>query len=514
VRTRSIIAGASLSLAGVLAPGAGAQCIAQSILPADVASEEYLVGIDVEGDLALVAGTGDFTATSAFLLERTPAGWSPLEAWTAGTSVLVSRPVKLLGDWAFVGAPETDSGAGWLSGAVFVYHRGAAGWGLHQSLTPSDSASGDFFGIALAADGETLVVHASHGFKAVGDHSPRLYVFELAGGTWSEVQRIEPPRSSYDYAQPLAVEGDLFVFGDYGDSAHGSASGAVQVYERPAGVWVATERFFSPAPRADAHFGKYVDVDGGRIFTTEALGSGAASGAVARVFERGASGWESTQTFAPATSGVEDRAGAIDVEEGRAVMLGFYAPWPGSHSWTSAFELDGGSWTERATFERRSGGFNGYFVELDGDRAWVCSSSSVAIVDFGVDATGTFCSPGPSSTGVEAGLDASGCDSVLANALRLRAGPLPPGAATLLLAGTSRTSQPFGNGELCVDSPRRVGLGIPGSSGFARFDLDLGRLGTGAVAGSTWLFQAAFRDPAAGGAAFDTSTARWVTLAP
>jgi len=66
-----------------------------------------------------------------------------------------------------------------------------------------------------------------------------------------------------------------------------------------------------------------------------------------------------------------------------------------------------------------------------------------------------------------------------------------------------------------IDAPLRGPLATANAGGLLRFELDLASLAGGTLeAGATWLFQALFREPSAGGAGYDLSEARWVTLAP
>jgi hypothetical protein len=119
-----------------------------------------------------------------------------------------------------------------------------------------------------------------------------------------------------------------------------------------------------------------------------------------------------------------------------------------------------------------------------------------------------YCSPAtPNSTGAPASISAVGSSSVSANDLTLVAQPVPnqPG---LFFYGPQQISAPFGNGTLCITGV--VGrLDVVNATGNVMTHLldnaSPPSAATQIISGSTWNFQAWFRDPAAGGAFFNLS---------
>ncbi|MED6335125.1 MAG: trypsin-like peptidase domain-containing protein [Planctomycetota bacterium] len=130
------------------------------------------------------------------------------------------------------------------------------------------------------------------------------------------------------------------------------------------------------------------------------------------------------------------------------------------------------------------------------------------------------------STGTGALLSACGTDGVAADDLVLTVLGVPPNQNGLIYMGGGTASVPFGDGLRCVG---------PGASGFMRFNVQnsgaLGELVEGPgivafsathfppsgriVAGSTWQFQAWFRDPAGPcGSGFNLSNGLSVTFSP
>ena len=121
-----------------------------------------------------------------------------------------------------------------------------------------------------------------------------------------------------------------------------------------------------------------------------------------------------------------------------------------------------------------------------------------------------FCSSTPNSTGGAALMSSNSECHVADNDFVLQAMPVPsqPGlfffAANQVAGGSGL---PFGNGRRCVGagSIQRLPIVFP-SGGVLTYALDFtSPYGAAIVPGSTWYFQAWFRDPAGGGSFFDLS---------
>ena len=135
-----------------------------------------------------------------------------------------------------------------------------------------------------------------------------------------------------------------------------------------------------------------------------------------------------------------------------------------------------------------------------------------------------YCTPTPNSTGTGAFLGWSGSTSVLANDLVLSAFGAVPGQPGVFFHGPTQVQVPFGDGTRCVGAGS-VGLFrwspavVPDAFGDVVLPVDLNSpaLATGPGAwlpGTSWNVQLWYRDPAAGGAGFNLSSALHVELCP
>ncbi len=126
-----------------------------------------------------------------------------------------------------------------------------------------------------------------------------------------------------------------------------------------------------------------------------------------------------------------------------------------------------------------------------------------------------YCTANPNSTGAPAEISVSGTSSSSAGDLTLHSTPVPnqPG---IFFHGANQVQLPFGNGFMCTSGGIVRGAVLVGSAGSASYTYDNSdaKHDLSAQIGSTRHFQHWFRDPMAGGAAFNTSNATSVTIAP
>ena len=122
----------------------------------------------------------------------------------------------------------------------------------------------------------------------------------------------------------------------------------------------------------------------------------------------------------------------------------------------------------------------------------------------------TYCSTTPNSATNGAVVSFSGTNDISNNNFRLLANLLPANKLVIPFYGQTQTFVPFGNGMRCVANPFfRLPTTTSNVFGDVDVPIDLNNLPVGGEigAGETWNFQVYFRDPAGGGAAFDSSDA-------
>ena len=132
-----------------------------------------------------------------------------------------------------------------------------------------------------------------------------------------------------------------------------------------------------------------------------------------------------------------------------------------------------------------------------------------------------FCEALANSTGSPAIAQALGSTSVTANDLTLRARPMTTGESGIFYYGPLEIQAAFGNGVRCVGAGgigiTRLSVTQADAAGVLTRSVDLSMPATPSgqiTVGSTWKFQAWFRDPAGGGAGFNLSDGLSIDFTP
>jgi hypothetical protein len=185
--------------------------------------------------------------------------------------------VGIDGDTIIVGA-QWDDDQGDQAGSAYIFERTDGTWTFAAKLTASDAEPWDWFGYAVAIDGDTAVV-TGYGIAA--------YVFERdhgGPGAWGEVARLAPPRGYADTAH-VDIGGDLIAAGRH-------------IYERDpeSGTWSWTAEIDFPE---DGGWSVSVSIDGDTILYGSPYG-GLFSEGRAYIYQRSAGRqdqWDLARTF-------------------------------------------------------------------------------------------------------------------------------------------------------------------------------------------------------------------------
>ncbi len=493
--------------------------------------------------------------------------------------------VALQGDLAFVGAPFRDNGNSADAGAVYVFRRFGFEWQEMAMLLPSESNADQNFGFSLDLQATRLLISAP-GEDEGGLRVGAVYVFELELGVWLETAKLvaSDPLESSGFARCVGLDGDTAVVGAWGAVGAAAATGAAYVYEIAGGSWSQTAKLFDPSATEHDNFGYSVDVSGDTIFAGAPFNDVAASDCgVVFVCDRTAGVWsistvlesseaqqlkffgsalalDGDQAIVSAT-GTDDQLSKVyfwtrsggtwsEVYKDRPVTkdngewFGYSVALRGDRALVGArmdegmgsaylYARDASGWSSAGAFFDPQGGTDGLFgqsVALDGSyiliggpKAFPSSGSATAFhLDTG--SAVTYCAVNPNSTGFPASIGFGGSLSIAANSAYLSAGNCPAHQFGVFFYGGQPSQVVFGHGFLCVTSgssglfrlnpPLSIDAG-----GDVRRDLDFTEppLGAGAgmvQAGEHWYFQFWYRDPMAGGSGFNLSNGLELVLCP
>jgi hypothetical protein len=186
--------------------------------------------LDLDGNTAVIGAYAsdatDLNSGVAYVLEQSGGDWSVVGTITnpdgESASDYLGRSVALDADTALAGAPDDEGG-----GSVFVYERSEGSWGFLQKLTSPDSETdADQFGTSLALAGDTLLVGAPHNEGAEGPWAGSVYVYTRSGGLWILTQTLDNPDATAQidfFGRALALDGNTLLVGANGDESYAGA---------------------------------------------------------------------------------------------------------------------------------------------------------------------------------------------------------------------------------------------------------------------------------------------------
>jgi FG-GAP repeat len=456
--------------------------------------DEFGEAVDIDGDWAVVgARNADVNGTNsgaAYVFQRVGGTWvaGPKLVGSLtddndlfGTSVaVVDGPTPRIA----VGAPWHGIPAGFSTGgAVYIYEydAGAGVWNEVEFMRPGSVNLGDFFGAQVSMDGGRLAVSATaddNQFTNAGV----VYVFDHDGNSFVEMAQLQPSDVSafINFGFQLDLEGDWLV----------AVGWKAYVFQLQGGTW--TEDAILVGAGAPPATNDSIAISDGRVVVGEyTVGSGGG----AWFFERMAGTWVETGMPLAFTAG--DFFGrAAEIVNGVALISADSANVNGTGMTVGevyAYPLTGDDCNNNGVFDACDI-YSGTSSDNDGD--------GVPDECGGGGGVFNYCSSTPNSSGFAAVISMQGSTSASANDFTLVAGPVPQQFG-LFFYGPQQTDLPLGNGRLCVTGGlSRMPATFPTPGGVLQFSLDLASPPAGGAvitAGSTWYFQAWFRDTVGAG---------------
>ncbi len=248
--------------------------------------------------------------------------------------------ISASGDRCLVGAPGRNS----LAGAAYVYEFDGTQWVEQQQLTASDTASFDFFGGAVALEGDVALIGASS--AGLGD-TGAVYVFGFNGSTWVEEQILTASDGvAFDnFGGDVALDGDRALI--TASSANGNA-GKTYAFRFDGSSWIEEQTLTASDGAADDRFGGRVALDGTTAVIT-ASGDDGFLGA-AYVFRFDGSSWSEEQKLVASDGLPKDFFGGSVTLEQDVAIVG--SPFGNTSRAAYIYRFDGSTWVEEQKLVR------------------------------------------------------------------------------------------------------------------------------------------------------------------
>lgn len=216
---------------------------------AGAAVDAFGSAVAIDGDTIVIGAPSlGLGSGSAFVFLKPSAGWenaTETAKLTASDGLYMDYfgcSVSVKEDTIVVGAWGNDSPSAIDVGAAYIFVKPMSGWANTTEtakLLPSDSASGDHFGIAVATDGDTVVVGANRD----EDWKGSAYVFLKPVAGWSsetETAKLTASDGAADdqFGNSVAINSSTIVIGADSDDIDGnSGQGSAYVFVKPGTGW-------------------------------------------------------------------------------------------------------------------------------------------------------------------------------------------------------------------------------------------------------------------------------------
>ncbi len=199
------------------------------------ASGQFGSSVALDGECALIGAPriGAYE-NSAYVFRRSGSVWTQaakLTAWDGTNEDRMGASVDLSGDYAAVGAWAADGN----TGCAYVFRKPDSGWAdtdqYAVKLSASDGAEEDYFGRAVAIEGEKLLVGVPYDCDR-GTESGSAYFYRLSGSDWPLQAKITAPDGAAQgcFGFSMALDGEYAMIGAFGDSAYAGAVYFWQLY--------------------------------------------------------------------------------------------------------------------------------------------------------------------------------------------------------------------------------------------------------------------------------------------
>ncbi|HNG34785.1 MAG TPA: putative Ig domain-containing protein, partial [Blastocatellia bacterium] len=300
------------------------------------ADDAFGFAVTISGDLLAVGvqdakiGTNIFQG-AVYVFTRNGAGWTfqgKITAPDGAAEDSFGNAVALSGTTLAIGAYGADIGGNANQGAVYVFIRNGATWVMQKKLfaVGIDGLPGDFFGSAIALEGDTLAVSA----RGYGNSRGAAYVFTRTGTTWAQQgpKLLANDGAAGDrFGQAIALSGDTLVAGAaFAKIGTNTLQGAAYVFTRANATWAFQRKLTADDGVADDRFGTSVAVNNdtaavGAPF--HKVGTNDQQGAV-YVFTRSGTIWVQQPKLTADNGGASDHFGWAVALSGDTLVAGAY----------------------------------------------------------------------------------------------------------------------------------------------------------------------------------------------
>lgn len=438
------------------------------------AYDNFGVSVAAAGDTVVIGAYAEDSSTTgvnstpnegatdsgaAYVFVRSGTTWSQqayLKASNTGANDNFGLSVAISGNTVVVGAQSEDSSTTGVnstanesasdSGAVYVFVRNGSTWSQQAYLKAANTGANDYFGTAVGAAGDTVVVGAVfEDSSSTGVNSPSnesavdsgaTYIFIRNGTTWSQQAYLKASNTGADdrFGAAVAATGDNVVVGAiFEDSSTTGVnstsnnsttnSGASYIFTRSGTTW-SQQAYLKPSNTgANDNFDSAVGMAGDTVIISAPVEDSSTTGinsianesatdsGAAYIFIRNGTTWSQQAYLKASNTGVTDYFGRAVAAAGDTVVVGALFEDSNTMGANSApndsapdsgaayvFTRTGTIWSQQAYLKSSNTGANDYF-----GKSVTVSGDMVVIGADGEDSTTTGVNSMPDESGYNSG---------------------------------------------------------------------------------------------------------------
>ena len=339
------------------------------IAPDGESSDWFGLHVAISGNYAIVGAHGDDIGTnsnqgSAYIYELSGGTWvykTKLMANDGAASDYFGNAVAINGNYAIVGANGDTIGTNWGQGSAYIYELSGGNWVYKTKLTATDGAASDYFGNAVAINGNYAIVGAVLDDVNKTDQGS-AYIYELSGGSWVSKTRLTASDGAANdhFGSSVSISGNYAIVGAALDDVGNTDQGSAYIYELSGGSWVSKTRLTASDGAANDHFGSSVSVSGNYAIVGagwDDVGTNASQGS-AYIYELSGGNWVYKTKLTATDGAASDCFGNAVAINGNYAIIGAEGDTIDtnvSQGSSYIYEIWGGSWVYKTKLTATDG---------------------------------------------------------------------------------------------------------------------------------------------------------------